>query len=123
MGMTQFIRQCSVPPSQQTHRSTDIPTRPNYPRPNVVQGNGSFPEDGSTPEVVDLVFYDFIESYVLDALVRAGGNYTDSDVALYMPEDFTSNSYLPAYAMQYWRGNLTSCPVGGGVGFDTPTRR
>lgn len=87
-----------------------------------MQGNGSFPEDGSTPEAVDLVFYDFIESYVLDALVQAGGNYTDSDVALYMPEDFTSNSYLPAYAMQYWRSNGT-CEVGGGVGFDTPTRR
>ncbi|KAJ9645683.1 hypothetical protein H2199_002722 [Coniosporium tulheliwenetii] len=95
---------------------------PNYPRPNVVQGNGSFPKDGSTPETVDLVFYDFIESYVLDALVRAGGNYTDSDVALYMPEDFTSNSYLPAYAMQFWRFN-GSCPVGGGVGFDTSTKR
>lgn len=89
---------------------------PNFPRPNVVAGNASLPDGGGSPETVDLVFYDFIQKYVLAALEDAGRTYTPDDVQQYLPDDFTSNSYLPAYAQKYWQANVPNCPVGEGIG-------
>lgn len=90
---------------------------PYYSQPNDVQANASFPTDGSEPEAVDLVFLDFIASYVLRALTSLGANYTTGDVSYYMPPNFTTNSYLPAYAKVAWQENMPNCPVGAGVGF------
>src|ERR1700761_135070 len=67
-----------------------------YTRPNDVQANASFPTDGSAPKTVDLIFLDFIASYVLNALKSVGGSYTKKDIAYYLPPSFTTNSYLPA---------------------------
>jgi hypothetical protein len=91
---------------------------PNYPQPNDLQANGSFPTDGSLPQSVDLVFLDFIASYVLNALQKAGSpkNYTTADVNYYLPKSFTTNSYLPAYAKVAWQKNINNCPVGAGIG-------
>lgn len=88
-----------------------------YSQPNDVQANASFPIDGSEPGAVDLVFLDFIASYVLRAMAGLGANYTMGDVSYYMPPDFTTNSYLPAYAKVAWQRNMPNCPVGAGVGF------
>lgn len=91
---------------------------PDYPQPEYIQGNGSFPSNGSTPATVDVIFLDFIEDYVLAALNQAQSsrNYTESNVSLYMPESFSTNSYLPAYAKEAWQENVPNCPVGGAVG-------
>ncbi|KAJ4355363.1 uncharacterized protein N0V89_003379 [Didymosphaeria variabile] len=91
---------------------------PRYSQPNDLQANASFPTDGSLPETVDLVFLDFIASYIVSALNGAdvGGNYSLSDVSYYLPKEFTTNSYLPAYAKVAWQENVPDCPVGTGIG-------
>lgn len=91
---------------------------PAYELPNDVQANASFPADGSEPETVDVVYLDFIEEYVLAALKAAGGEFSTADTALYMPETFTSNMFLPEYAKIAWQENVDDCPVGKGVGFE-----
>lgn len=69
---------------------------------------------------MDLVFLDFIgEDFVLPALNGLGANYTVDDITYYLPESFTTNDYLPAYAKvtEAWQANVPNCPVGQGVGF------
>lgn len=91
---------------------------PNFPQPNDLQANGSFPIDGSAPATVDLVFLDFIASYIVNALNRpeVGGAFSLSQVSYYMDKEFTTNSYLPAYAKVAWQANVPNCPVGQGIG-------
>ena len=93
---------------------------PNYPQPNDLQANGSFPLDGSLPKTVDLIFLDFIASYIVNALNSAdvGGNFSLSQVSYYMDKKFTTNSYLPAYAKLAWQANMPNCPIGQGIGFE-----
>jgi hypothetical protein len=88
----------------------------NYPQPNDLQANASFPMDGSEPATVDLVFLDFIVSYILNALKSVGSNYTMSDVQYYLPKSFTTNNYFKQYAKENWQANMPNCPVGAGVG-------
>jgi len=93
---------------------------PAYKQPNDIQANASFPTDGSMPKTVDLVFLDFIATgYVLPALKSLGASYTVNDVTYYVPQNFTTNSYLPAYAKIAWQKNVPNCPVGQGVGFNS----
>ncbi|KAF2795849.1 hypothetical protein K505DRAFT_348335 [Melanomma pulvis-pyrius CBS 109.77] len=91
---------------------------PNYKQPNDLQANASFPIDGSKPEKVDVVFLDFIASYVINALNTpdVGGAFSVKDVSYYMDKSFTTNSYLPAYAKIAWQANVPNCPVGAGIG-------
>ncbi|KAF2715459.1 Metallo-dependent phosphatase [Pleomassaria siparia CBS 279.74] len=93
---------------------------PNYPQPNDLQANASFPLDGTQPTTVDMVFLDFIASYILNALNEpaVGGAYSLSDVSYYMDKSFTTNSYLPAYAKvaPEWQKDVPNCPVGAGIG-------
>ena len=91
---------------------------PNFSQPNDLQANASFPLDGSEPETVDLVFLDFIASYVVNALnsPAVGGKFDVSQVSYYIDKEFTTNSYLPAYAKIAWQANVPNCPVGEGIG-------
>jgi hypothetical protein len=91
---------------------------PNYSQPNDLQANASFPIDGSLPKTVDLVFLDFIASYIVHALNTpdVGGKFSLSQVSYYMEKSFTTNSYLPAYAKVAWQNNVPNCPVGQGIG-------
>lgn len=91
---------------------------PDYNQPNDLQANGSFPIDGSMPKTVDLIFLDFIASYIVDALNTpdVGGQFSLSQVAYYIDKSFTTNSYLPAYAKVAWQANVPNCPVGAGIG-------
>ncbi|KAK4988299.1 hypothetical protein LTR50_004032 [Elasticomyces elasticus] len=91
---------------------------PYYAQPNDLQANASFPADGSMPQAVDLVFLDYIAKNVLQAVQALGLNVSQRDVSYYLPEAFTTNSYLPAYAQKYWQANVPTCPVGLGVGFN-----
>lgn len=59
-----------------------------YVVPNCIQSELSFPEEGE-PETVDLVFFDFIQPWVLMALKFSGAVYTDKDVTLYVEGTFT----------------------------------
>ncbi|EUC51348.1 hypothetical protein COCMIDRAFT_79311 [Bipolaris oryzae ATCC 44560] len=91
---------------------------PNYPQPNDLQANASFPLDGSMPQNVDLVFLDFIADYIVNALnqPQVGGKFSLDQVEYYIDETFTTNSYLPAYAKIAWQKDVPNCPVGKGIG-------
>lgn len=86
---------------------------PAYPLPVYVQANASFPSTG-TPSTVDLVFLDYIESDVIDVLSTLGVAVTKSAIKQYLPKSFTTNSYLPLYAKEFWSKGPV-CPVGQGV--------
>lgn len=88
----------------------------NFPHPNDVQANASFPTNGTLPEKVDLVFFDFLASWILNALKTVGADYSTKDVLQYMPPDFTTNTYFTEYAKMAWQKNMPNCPVGEGVG-------
>ena len=90
---------------------------PSYPQPDYAQGNGSFPTDGTTPDVVDVIFLDYFASTVVSVLKTLGGTYTIADVSYYLDPSFTTQSYLPAYAKLAWQANVPNCPVGQGVGY------
>ncbi|KAK5111407.1 hypothetical protein LTR85_012181 [Meristemomyces frigidus] len=97
---------------------------PDYTVPDNFQANASFPTNGTLPDTVDLIFLDYIATDVLTALSGAGASYTIDDVSYYLPNSFTTNSYLPAYAKQAadWQADVPNCPVGLGVGYnDTAT--
>ncbi|EMC94032.1 hypothetical protein BAUCODRAFT_36499 [Baudoinia panamericana UAMH 10762] len=96
-------------------------TIPYYSTPNDFQANASFPTNGSLPTAVDLIFLDFIAPNVLSVLSGLGAKYTTNDVAYYLPESFTTNSYLPLYARRYWQANVPNCPIGQGVGYNDTT--
>lgn len=85
---------------------------PFFRQPNNLQANASFPADGSQPQKVDLIFLDFIAKDVVAALNKAGGSYKFEDVTYYVPKEFTTNSYLPAYAKIAWQAGAPNCPVG-----------
>lgn len=76
---------------------------------NDLQANASFPTDGSLPDAVDLIFLDFIAEDVLEDLTTLGANYTEADVSYYMPQTFTTNSYLQEYVKMAWASNDTTC--------------
>lgn len=73
------------------------------------------------PDTVDLIFLDYIEDSVVTVVNGYGGNYSSSEVTYYLPDSFTTNSYLPEYAKMAaaWQANVPDCPVGLGVGYNT----
>lgn len=89
---------------------------PQFPQPNDLQANASFPADGSLPKTVDLVFFDFIGvNYILPAVNSVGGKYTKDNILYYIDKEFDSNWYIPEYAKRKWSKGPV-CPVGTGVG-------
>lgn len=90
---------------------------PSFTQPNYIQGNGSFPTNGTTPAVVDVVFFDYFASVVVNVLNGMGGNYTyPADVFPYLGS-YSAQNYLPDYAKLNWQANMPACPVGQGVGY------
>lgn len=90
---------------------------PSFVQPNYIQGNGSFPTDGSTPTVVDVVFFDYFASVVVQVLNAMGANYTVAgDVTNYLGA-YSAQNYLPDFAELEWQENMPACPVGQGVGY------
>ncbi|KAI1214510.1 Metallo-dependent phosphatase-like protein [Annulohypoxylon truncatum] len=80
---------------------------PYYDIPDFFQGTAGFNES-TTPDVVDVVFVDFIES---DLLAILGSNYSSSDVSYYIDENFTTRDYLPIYVRnsQTFQAGLSNC--------------
>ncbi|KAK4176878.1 Metallo-dependent phosphatase-like protein [Triangularia setosa] len=70
-----------------------------YVVPNCIQSELAFPEEGE-PETVDLVFFDFIQPWVLMALKLSGAMYTDKDVSLYVEGTFTE--LLAGWIKENW---------------------
>ncbi|KAI0883330.1 Metallo-dependent phosphatase-like protein [Annulohypoxylon maeteangense] len=83
---------------------------PHYDIPDFFQGKAGF-DEGTQPDVVDVVFVDFIES---DLLAILGSNYSSSDVSFYIDESFTTRDYLPIYVKnsQTFQAGLANCTSG-----------
>ncbi|KAJ2900349.1 uncharacterized protein MKZ38_002482 [Zalerion maritima] len=61
-----------------------------YTMPNCIQAEINLPAEGEPdPEMVDLVFMDFIEPWVLLAVKFAGGQFEQEDVKKYLDGSFT----------------------------------
>ncbi|OAQ95111.1 ser/thr protein phosphatase family [Purpureocillium lilacinum] len=81
---------------------------PNYSIPPYWEARASFPKDGSNPDKVDLIFFDFIETNVLNDL---GAGYTKDMVKCYIDCSFTSQDFMLPYAKLAWQENKYNCPV------------
>ncbi|ODA82598.1 hypothetical protein RJ55_01105 [Drechmeria coniospora] len=81
---------------------------PSYEIPPYWETRASFPDDGSDPETVDLVFFDFIEKLVLNDL---GAGYTHEMVQCYVDCNFSSQDFMLPYARLAWSENKDNCPV------------
>lgn len=79
----------------------DVVTR--YDTPKVLQSNASFPS-AAPPQLVDVVFLDFIAPNVAAGLNRlsGGGPYTADGFESYMGPDDTLTALIGAYAQRYW---------------------
>lgn len=66
------------------HASIDF-----YVVPNCIQAEVNLPKDDKDPETVDLVFFDFIQPWVLMALKLNGLQYAKGDVQSYVDGTFT----------------------------------
>ncbi|KAG6003127.1 hypothetical protein E4U21_002325 [Claviceps maximensis] len=64
---------------------------PSYPIPGYWEARASFPQDGSTPTKVDLIFFDFIGKQILRSL---GAGYTADMVQPYLNSTFSSQDVL-----------------------------
>lgn len=73
-----------------------------YVQPNCIQSQIGFPKEGE-PEKVDLVFTDFITSWVLMALKFSGGDYNQTAVKLWDEAPFTD--MLAGWIKDNWKGD------------------
>lgn len=73
-----------------------------YVQPNCIQSEIDFPKEGE-PEKVDLVFTDFITSWVLMALKFSGGDYNATAVELWDEAPFTD--MLAGWIKDNWKGD------------------
>lgn len=75
-------------------------TIPTFTYPDFFQALGNFPANGSLPDVVDLIFIDYIAVDLLDYLATVPGlttAYSVADVQYYIDETFSTQTYLPKY--------------------------
>jgi hypothetical protein len=71
-----------------------------YKVPNCIQSPISMPE-AKDPEVVDLVFVDFIQPWVLTALQFTGEKYNKTDVQVYREETLTD--LMAGWIKDHWK--------------------
>lgn len=98
---------------------------PDYDYPNFFQALGGFPASSSTnsstsagePEVVDLIFIDYIASDILGYLATVTTDnetsYSEADVQYYIDETFSTQTYLPLYVetAEEFQQNLDKCTI------------
>jgi hypothetical protein len=68
--------------------------------PNCIQAVAGYPKS-SDPKTVDVVFFDFIQPYILLALTFLGAEYKDADVKPYLGDD-TMGSLMVEWAQKNW---------------------
>ncbi|KAL9031310.1 MAG: hypothetical protein Q9196_000666 [Gyalolechia fulgens] len=80
-------------------------TRVGFP-PSVASTSSSFSSSQaeSEPDTVDLVYVDFIESYVLLALKFLGTGYAEGDTKVYM-EGKSLTAVISEWVERYWQGD------------------
>ncbi|QIW94875.1 hypothetical protein AMS68_000393 [Peltaster fructicola] len=85
---------------------------PSYSIPNYFGANANFPASGN-PDTVDLIFLDYIVPDTITALGNLGYKADKSQVTYYLPQNYTTNSYLPAYAKiaADWQKDVPNCPT------------
>ncbi|KAJ5398092.1 hypothetical protein N7509_006205 [Penicillium cosmopolitanum] len=85
---------------------------PEYTQPAHVQATAGFPSDGE-PDKVDMIFSDFLAGRIVTALnsYNPVTNYSTNDARLYLPENFTTNSFIPRYATMAWQDNINNCKI------------
>ncbi|KFG82166.1 putative calcineurin-like phosphoesterase [Metarhizium anisopliae] len=81
---------------------------PSFSIPGYWEARASFPKDGSSPDKVDLIFFDFIQSHVLADL---GAGFTADMVHCYINCTFTSQDIMLPYAKLAWQENVDNCPI------------
>ncbi|KAF4510344.1 hypothetical protein G6O67_002237 [Ophiocordyceps sinensis] len=81
---------------------------PSHEIPGYWEAHGSFPENGSKPDNVDVIFTDFIKKHVLENL---GEGFSEDMVQCYIDCSFTSQDFLLPYAKLAWQANKENCPV------------
>lgn len=84
----------------------DTPHKPNPNNiiPNVIVANRTF--NDPEPSIVDLVFFDYIEKYILEGLRLLGHKYRHEDVKQYMPgRDPTLTELIQEWASREWKGD------------------
>lgn len=84
--------------------------------PHFFQGLGGFPADGAggAPDVVDLVFIDYIQPDILAYLEAvSAGAYSEADVSYYIDENFSTRTYLPLFVQtsELFQQNLDNCTI------------
>lgn len=82
----------------------DTPHKPTSKNiiPNVIVANRSF--SGPEPDVVDVVFFDFIEKKVLEGLKLLGRKYRPQDVKHYMQGEPTMTELIQEWVGGEWKG-------------------
>jgi hypothetical protein len=85
---------------------------PEYAQPAHVQATAGFPSDGE-PDKVDMIFSDFLAGRIVTALnsYNPVTNYATDDARLYLPANFTTNSFIPRYASMAWQDNINNCKI------------
>lgn len=79
-----------------------------YRVPNCIESRIGFPTtETEDPETVDLVYGDFIESYVLLALKFVGTDYKEADTQVYM-EGSTMTSVIEDWVKENWTQDCCS---------------
>ncbi|KAI5803392.1 Metallo-dependent phosphatase-like protein [Peziza echinospora] len=74
-----------------------------YDMKNCMVSNHSF-SDGLQPETVDVVFFDFIERYIIAGLRYLGQRYEEEHVRPYLPEAVNMRTMMLGYALEEWQG-------------------
>lgn len=88
-----------------------------YDYPNFFQALGGFPGNGSLPDVVDLIFTDYIQPSILEYLASVqkpdGTAYGEDDVTYYIDETFSTQMYLPLYVQtaEEFQKNADNCTI------------
>lgn len=85
-----------------------------YDYPNFFQALGNFPTNGSLPDVVDLIFIDYIATDLLEYFDSLSDvSYSEADITYYINENFSTQTYLPLFVQQspLFQQNLDNCTI------------
>lgn len=83
---------------------------PFYRVPNCIQATVGFSEeDDDTPDVVDVMYNEFVEKWILMALEYLGEHYTVAD-AEYYAEGKSFTNIMTDWVKDHWNTEAESCP-------------
>ncbi|KAK4231502.1 Metallo-dependent phosphatase-like protein [Podospora fimiseda] len=80
---------------------------PRYGLPDFFEARAGFPDD-KEPELVDLVFNDFIND---DIIIGLEGNYAPASIEPYLFINNTLQNFLVSYVETNWQAGMPDCPI------------